>query len=262
MNIFLIVNSSVNNFKNLDNFLNQDFKDWKVIVITNCNYKNDKAKIINYVFKYWNEAFTYFYTNNKEAIEYIAFLDDDDYINVNNRLNEFNKVKDFDYWHDTPVYKNTNYNYNSISHNNSCIMCKFNMININLIKITYSLSDFLLYVSFINSKIHIGRKNTIINLHSFNNYKDFFEYYFNRINLRFTDLSNIISRINLYNLNNKQIKILEKEYIKYRCMIGYPPKVKLSYLLDKNILFAYLNRNKTLDFFARNEYNNMYKVKQ
>ena len=261
MNIFLIVNSSVNNFKNLDNFLNQDFKDWKVIVITNCNYKNDKAKIINYVFKYWNEAFTYFYTNNKEAIEYIAFLDDDDYINVNNRLNEFNKVKDFDYWHDTPVYKNTNYNYNSISHNNSCIMCKFNMININLIKITYSLSDFLLYVSFINSKIHIGRKNTIINLHSFNNYKDFFEYYFNRINLRFTDLSNIISRINLYNLNNKQIKILEKEYIKYRCMIGYPPKVKLSYLLDKNILFAYLNRNKTLDFFARNEYNNMYKVK-
>ena len=45
-------------------------------------------------------------------------------------------------------------------------------------------------------------------------------------------------------------------------MIGYPPKVKLSYLLDKNILFAYLNRNKTLDFFARNEYNNMYKVKQ
>ena len=73
MNIFLIVNSSVNNFKNLDNFLNQDFKDWKVIVITNCNYKNDKAKIINYVFKYWNEAFTYFYTNNKEAIEYGLF---------------------------------------------------------------------------------------------------------------------------------------------------------------------------------------------
>jgi hypothetical protein len=135
------------------------------------------------------------------------------------------------------------------------------MINIDLIKVTYSLSDLFLYLPFINSKIHIGGKNTIINLHSFNNYNEFFDYYYNRISLRFTDLSYILSTISFRNLNDKQIKILNREYIKYRCMIGYPPKIQLSYLLDKNILFAYLNRNKTLDFFARNEYNNMYKVK-
>jgi hypothetical protein len=265
MNITLIVNSSKDNWKNIDKFLKYAHEN--IIVITNCGYKNENAEIMQYDFEYWNQAFLYFCSNYDKEIEYISFLDDDDYMDHDKIDYILYKYGTFDYFHNRADYhkfgKRVPYEFTSILHNNSSISMRYSLIIPELFNGTTSLSDFLLYLSVYGDNRLIKSTDEVLTRIGLKEYtkKDYIAYYIDRAHRRFDDLVYIYNNINLPLYKQQYVYM---ELIKYRMKLGYKfnisvfisiiKNVKIRNMINKDFVFAVLNYGKSIEWYAEREY--------
>lgn len=246
------VNSSPKYFENLNlnvKMINSQGIDH--VIISNCGYKNDSAKIYYFNFTYFNEAF-YFSQDIIKRYDYIMLLDDDDMFSnekipvIKELIYRFHQNNEaIDYIHNKASY-DCNYPYNNINHNNSCITVKTTSIDFRLYQKTRSLSDFLLWLSCRN---HIDLENragvlTVIPCKKMN-YEDFSHYMNSRYSLRYEDLVFLF-----YNFPEYRIHI-KKELFKYAIILH---KNRLKYLSIRFDKFTILHFYKPTDWYIRREY--------
>ena len=230
-----------------------DNVDYKVYA----NYKFENNNVEYSDFEYFNEMF-YRLKDLILKYDYLMLLDGDDYFTFNkiDTILKLTKNKDYDYIHNKAFY-NTNYSYNGINNNNSCITIKTDKINFDLFFNTKSLSDFLLWLPITKNKLYLKDKLTYINLIKMN-YYDFYNYMKKRYDLRQNDLTMLYERYTYHYTKEHKIMYnrIKKELSKY-LIINDGNYVQALYISFPDI-FTYIHRYKKTEWFIDREYNNRY----
>lgn len=230
-----------------------DNVDYKIFV--NYEFAGKNANIVEHSdFIYFNEMF-YRLKDTIKKYDYLMLLDGDDYFTYN-KIDEILKItakKDYNYIHNNAFYS-TNYSYNGVNNNNSCITVKTDKIDFGLFLNTKSLSDYLLWLPVTKDALYLKEKLTYINLIKMN-YYNFFSYMRNRYHLRLNDL--IFLYENYYNKSENPViqKRIKKELSKYLIITGnYRKALDISF----PDIFTFMNRYKDTDWFIEREYNQRY----
>lgn len=300
-NLYIIVNSDNACFDNISQMINNSNGE-KIVVLTNCDYSyyGDKrnVQVVNLPFRYFPEAVYNvehllrsgrINMNKSEwvsAIDYISFIDDDDYVDIPARERFLNERYE-SYIHIKPQYffngRKIDYINDSIYNNSSSIMVKYDSFNFDIMKNFHASGDLWLYIA-----TDIGKwikrekiKNFTaypdiqarVNLKPFSdNLEEYKKYYLERLKMRNYDLKYVAEIYDLrkIRLHHKEAIVL-KEVLKNSFAYGHVKKYEIlkDYILSlrcianliinksefRDLIFAMINTGKGSEWFALHEFN-------
>ena len=298
MNIYVIVNSDKTCFENITKIIdNAGIYANQIIVLTNCGYRypeHTQSHVRDLQFQYFLAALYLFndqklyldIVKNKQDINYISFIDDDDYVNIPARERFLNERYE-SYIHIKPYYffngQQIDYSNDSIYNNSSSIMVKYNFLNFDIIKNFHASGDMWLYIA-----TDIGKwikrekiKNFTaypdiqarVNLKPFSdNFEEYKKYYLERLKMRNYDLKYIAEIYDLRKIRlHRKEAIVLKEVLKNSFAYGHIKKYEIfkDYILSlrcianliinksefKDLIFAMINTGKGSEWFALHEFN-------